>query len=129
MSTSFPLSSRRAYTLVEVICVVVLMGVLAGVTSTFLKDAVPQGRNNNAIALANSVNAAKKAYELRVSNASTLWSGAADDSARFLLIRDRIPFAETLTLAQFVPSGYTFSLGSSLATRVTIVGPTGAVAY
>ncbi len=120
---------RRAFTLTEVTCVVVLLGLLAGLSIALVRDAVPTGLDRNAVALANALNAAKKNYELRVSNASSNWTAASDDSARFLLIRDRVPYAESQTLSQFVPVGYTLGLGTSLDTRVAVSGPGGSITY
>ena len=111
------------------IIVSVLLSIFTAVAVSTIKDAVPFARDRNAVSLANAVNSAKKSYQLRVSTAATNWSNAADDTARWLLIRDRVDYAETLTFAQFVPSGYSFALGSSLTTKVTITGPSGAVTY
>ena len=122
-------SSIRAFTLVEMLCVTVLLGIFGAVTVAFVKDSVATGRDRNAVSLANSINSAKKSYELRVSTAATSWSGAADDNARWLLIRDRVAYAESLTLTQFTPAGYSFGLGSSLSTRVSISGPSGTISY
>lgn len=125
-----PFSERlRGFTLVEIICVTVLLGIFGAITASFVKDGVATGRDRNAVSLANSINSAKKSYELRVSIASTSWSGAADDSARWLLIRDRVSYAESQTLTQFTPAGYSFGLGSSLSSRVTITGPSGSISY
>jgi prepilin-type N-terminal cleavage/methylation domain-containing protein len=119
----------RAFTLVELLCVTVLLGIFGAITVSFVKDGVATGRDRNAVSLANSINSAKKSYELRVSTAATTWAAAADDNASWLLIRDRVSYAESLTLSQFTPPGYTFSLGTSLSTRVTITGPAGPVPY
>ena len=122
-------TSRRGFTLVEVICVIVLMAILSGLTYTYFRDAIPVAQDKQAISAANTINGAKKAYELRVSTAAATWAAASSDADRFLLIRDRISFAESMTLAQFTPSGYTFNLGSTITARVTITGPSGAVTY
>ena len=119
----------RAFTLVELLCVTVLLGIFGAITVSYVKDSVATGRDRNAVSLANSINSAKKSYELRVSTAATSWSSAADDSARWLLIRDRVSYAESQTLSQFTPTGYSFGLGSSLSTRVTISGPSGSISY
>ena len=119
----------RGFTLVELLTVSVLIALFSLAVFSQVRDAVPLGRDRNAVSLAGAVNAAKKSYELRVSSASANWTAAADDDARWLLIRDRVAYAENLTLGQFVPSGYTFTLGGSLSTRVTVTGPSGAVSY
>lgn len=120
---------QNAFTLVEVICVIVIMGILSGITYTYFRDAIPIAQDRQAISAANTINGAKKAYELRVSTAASSWASAANDSARFLLIRDRIAFAEAMTLTQFTPTGYTFNLGTTITARVTITGSSGAISY
>lgn len=120
---------RRGYTLVELMTSVIILAILTGVSLVFFRDAVPVAQDRQAIAAANTINGAKKAYEMRVSTAASNWTSAANAEARFALIRSRIAFSETLTLAQFTPTGYTFNLGTSISDRVTITGPSGAVSY
>jgi prepilin-type N-terminal cleavage/methylation domain-containing protein len=114
--------SCKGFTLIETICVVVVMGILSSVTYSYYKDAISAAQDKQAIAAAQSINGAKKAYELRVSSASTTWDSKVDDNNRFLLIRDRISFAESQTLADFIPSGYRFELGTTLKEKTIIYG-------
>jgi prepilin-type N-terminal cleavage/methylation domain-containing protein len=121
--------ARRGFTLVEIICVVLLMAIVTGIGLFMLKGTIPAGQDRNAIALANSINAAQQAYEMRVSTALTNWTGAASDNARFQLINPYIPFASGQTLAAFTPAGYTFVFGANLDTKVSVTGPSGALSY
>ena len=130
MKTPAPFRRITGFSAVEVIVCVVLIGILGALAIAYMPDAVSGARDKAAVAAAQGINAAQQSYLLRVSGAQTAWTGAANDAARFLLIRQYIPYASAQTEAQYIPAGYTFVLGASLNTRVSITnGPNGAVTY
>jgi len=122
----FRLHSSKGQSLPELLITIVVIGILATVTTSYFDDAIPAAEQRRAISAANSINAAKITYSMRVSNAASLWSSASNDAARFLLIRDRIPYASSDTLSSFTPTGFTLTLGSSIDSKVSVTTSGGA---
>jgi prepilin-type N-terminal cleavage/methylation domain-containing protein len=133
MTTTLPSFVRRAtrgYNLLEIIVTVTLIGILTAITYSYCPNLISTGQDKNAIASAQAINTAQQAYSMRVSNALTNWTAAANDAARFQLIVGYIPYASGQTLAQFTPSGYTLTFNAaSLNSKVSITGPSGAITY
>ena len=121
--------SRKGYTIMEIVVVVTILGILTATTYVYSVGLVNASRDKDAIARAQSINAAEQAYSMRVSTASSNWSSAANDAARFALIEQYIPFTNGISLAGYMPNGYTLTLGSTLNVKVAITGPSGAVTY
>jgi len=115
-------------TLVEAIGMTVLVGIMASLAFPAINGLRQAGLDQQAVGIAQSLNQAQQTYQLRVANAASNWSGAADSSSKYLLISSYVPYAAD-TLADYSPAGYTFTLGSSLNTKVAITGPNGAVSY
>jgi len=124
-----PKGSRRAgMTLVEGIGMVVLVGIMAGLGFPAITGLRQAGQDQQAIGIAQALNQAQQTYQLRVANAATNWAGVSDSPSKYLLISGYVPYAAD-TLADYEPSGYTLTLGSTLSTKVTITGPSGPVSY
>jgi type II secretory pathway pseudopilin PulG len=81
-------SPHRAHTLAELLIVVVLTGLLAGIAVNGFANLLPVGREQAAVGKARLINAARSAYALSVPDASSRWTAAADDASRLALLRD-----------------------------------------
>lgn len=122
--------SRAGFSLIEVLLVVIITGILVSLTSVAYVGLSGASKEKGAIGQAQAINLAKQSYKFRVSASAANWAGAADDAAKFLLIKDRITgVPNTTSLSTYQPTGYTFALGASLDTAVVITGPSGTVAY
>lgn len=122
---------RNGFTLMELILVIAVLGVLAGIVLPRLSNVMPAARDQDAIARALTLNQATFTYSKRVGNAANNWAAATTDNARFSLIYNAgyLPGAPD-TLAAYQPSGYSFTFNSNLANpRVAIVGPNGTLSY
>jgi prepilin-type N-terminal cleavage/methylation domain-containing protein len=103
---------RSAYTLVEMLMVMTLIAVLAGLlipSVTGVRDSLDERKAIGQKAL---IGAAKAIYLKETGDAGLLaWSAAGGDAARFLLIRPYLgPGASAATLSTYFPSGYAVAL-------------------
>jgi type II secretory pathway pseudopilin PulG len=116
-------------TLVEGIGMIVLVGLMAGLAFPAITGLRQAGLDQQAIGIAQALNQAQQTYQLRVANAASNWAGATDSESKYLLIEGYVPYAAD-SLADYAPSGYTLTLGSTLGTKVVVTGPGGsAVSY
>jgi len=115
-------------TLVEGIGMTVLVGILASLSYPAINGLRGAGLDQQAIGIAQALNQAQQTYQLRVANAASSWSGAPDSNSKYLLISGYVPYAAD-TLPDYSPAGYTFTLGSTLGTRVAVTGPNGNLSY
>lgn len=122
--------SRRGHSLISVLLAVIIIGILSAMTMPAIRGLKNLASDREAIGRAAAINQAQQAYKWRVSSAASLWTAALTDDAKFQLIRDYLPLKDTFTtLAAFEPGGYTYTMGVSLDTQVSISGPNGAIAY
>jgi len=120
-----PIGARQAgMTLVEGIGMTLLVGIMAGLSFPAINGLRQGGQDQQAIGIAQALNQAQQTYQLRVANAATSWAGVSDSPSKYLLISGYVPYAAD-TLADYEPSGYTLTLGSTLSTKVVITGPGG----
>ena len=120
--------AATGFTLVETLGVVILIGLLAALAGMAVFGLYGAGLDKQAIGAAQAINQAEQIYLVRISGAATAWSGAGSNEAKFSLISAYLP-GTPASLETYEPSGYTFLLGATLSTPVTIAGPHGAVAY
>jgi len=107
----------------------VLLGLMAGLSYPAINGLRQSGLDQQAIGVAQTLNQAEQTYNLRVSNAETTWEAAPDSPTKYQLIWQYVPFA-TANLSDYVPAGYTMTLGATLNTKIVITGPNGTtVAY
>jgi type II secretory pathway pseudopilin PulG len=115
-------------TLVEGIGMTLLVGILSGLAYPAISGLRQAGQDQQAIGIAQALNQAQQTYQLRVANAATNWANAGDSNDQYLLISGYVPYAAA-TLSAYEPAGYTFTLGSTLSSKVVITGPNGNLAY
>jgi type II secretory pathway pseudopilin PulG len=117
--------AATGFTLVETLGVCILIGLLAALAGMAVFGLYSVGQDKQAIAAAQAIDQAQQIYLLRVSGAATTWSNAVSNTganvndAKFALISSYLPGTPT-SLETFEPSGYTFTLGGTLADPVTI---------
>jgi type II secretory pathway pseudopilin PulG len=115
-------------TIVEGIGMIVLVGIMAGMAVPAIGGLKQAGQDQQAIGIAQALNQAQQTYQLRVANAVASWSAATGQESKYALISAYVPYAAD-TLADYSPTGYSFQLGSTLGSKVTISGPNGPVSY
>lgn len=120
---------KKAFTLLEIIVVIALVGVLAAMVYPSYSGIGPAGREQAAITKAETLNGAIFVYAKRIPNAASNWA-AADNAGKYALLHAQgyLPNMPA-TLAGFQPAGFTFTLPGALNGRVAITGPSGAVSY
>ncbi|MFA5264342.1 MAG: prepilin-type N-terminal cleavage/methylation domain-containing protein [Opitutaceae bacterium] len=121
-----PVRSRRGgFTLAEIIVVVVVMGLLAGLLAGGVGNLLPVGRQEAAIGKARILNAARCSYSLLMPGAEAQWTSAASDADRVALLME----ARVLdgSSAEFLasPGGYVLSVSGGLR-EATILTKDGA---
>jgi len=119
---------QAGLTIVEMVGMTVILGVLASLAYPAINGLRSAGSDQQAIGIAQAINQAQQTYNLRVSNAASLWTGAPDSDSKYALISLYVPFAAP-TLETYEPSGYTLTLGSALNVKVVVNGPNGTVSY
>jgi type II secretory pathway pseudopilin PulG len=107
---------------------IVLVGIMAGLATPAISGLSQAGQDQQAISIAQALNQAQQTYQLRVANSVSNWSNASSSESKYELITGYVPYA-TDTLADYSPSGYSFTLGATLSTKVVITGPNGTVPY
>jgi prepilin-type N-terminal cleavage/methylation domain-containing protein len=121
---------NRAFTLLEIMLVVVAVGILAGMLFPRYRGVLGGANDVVAGAAANTLNTAMFTYSKRIPNASANWTAAATDADKYLLLYNAgfLP-GSAATLAGFTPSGYTISFPAVTSGRCTVTGPSGALSY
>ena len=122
--------SRRAFSMVELLAAVAIMGVIAFMAIPSVTKMRTDGERNLAISRAEALNIAMASFvqaEGR-SRAETLWQAAASSNARYALLRPYLAFSED-TLTRYVPTSYSVTFGNSVVSmqKCTLTGPGGAL--
>lgn len=106
----------------------ILVGIMAALAFPAIGGLRQAGLDQQAVSIAQALNQAQQTYQLRVANAASNWSSAADSDAKYQLLAPYVPYAAD-TLEDYSPPSYSFQLGASLGTKVVITGPDGTVSY
>lgn len=131
--SSLMLRATKAFSLVEVLAAVAIIGVITFLAIPNIVRVKQDGEENLVRARAEALNLGIASYVQSVgpTTAQARWTEAASDQARFALVRPFISFAEP-QLTSFIPNSYTSTLPATinpLTTKTTISGPRGAIAY
>ncbi|MGE9297082.1 MAG: type II secretion system protein [Puniceicoccales bacterium] len=110
---------RNGLSLLELMVTLGLMLAFLGFVTPNFFAAREHGRESAAIARAQTINLAIQTYRMKVATAGADWNAAANDSARFLLIRDYLG-GFSGTLADFAPQDFAMDLPDSLPGQVTL---------
>lgn len=112
-------------TTIEAVGVTLIMGIMAGLSYPAIQGLRQSGMQQQVIGIAQTLNQAQQTYNLRVAGAETNWEAASDSTSKYALIWQYVPYA-TANWSDYVPSGYTITLGSTLNSKVTIADSAGA---
>ena len=106
---------KRAFSLVEVLAAVALIGILVFLALPNIVQVKTDSETHLAVARAEALNLAMASYVQSVgsTSASSNWSGAADDQARYVLVSPYLAYAPT-NLTDYMPAGYTATLPTSV---------------
>jgi prepilin-type N-terminal cleavage/methylation domain-containing protein len=106
---------KRAFSLVEVLAAVALIGILVFLALPNIVQVKTDSETHLAVARAEALNLAMASYIQAVgsTSASSSWSGAADDQARYTQVAPYLAYAPT-NLTDYMPAGYTATLPTSL---------------
>lgn len=80
--------ANAAFTLLEILIVVMVIGLLATFVVGGFSNVVPAGREAAAVNKVRIVNAARVTYALTVPDSATQWAGALTDAERSALLID-----------------------------------------
>ncbi len=119
----FPVTTKSAFSLVEVLAAITIIGVITFLAIPNIVQIKQDGEDNLARARAESLNMAMASLiqaNGRVTAVSQ-WTAAASDANRFALLTPYIAFAET-NLASYMPNGYSVTFPASISppTKVTL---------
>ncbi len=112
--------SRRAFSLAELIVVVVCMGILGSLAAGGIGNLMQVGREEAALGRARLLNAARSSYALSRSDAAQLWSQCGTDQQRFLLLSEAQAIEGSAAEYLSSPGGYTLGLGGPLRGRTQV---------
>ena len=112
--------SRRGFTLVEVLLVLLVLGLVASMLTGGFSGLLPLGRETVAVTKAREINGARRTYALIVPDAAAQWAAAAADADKVtLLINAKLlngTAADQLTL----PGEYTLSLAGAMRDKTVL---------
>lgn len=122
-----PNRRRAAFTLFEILIVILAIGILSTLVVGGLSNVVPAGRQAAAVNKARIVNAARITFSLTVADAASQWDGAPTDTDRAALLVNA--GALTGAPADWLAAGGGYSLGyaGALKDRTVLRDHAGAV--
>ncbi len=124
----------RAFSLVEMLAAVAIMGVIAFIAIPSVTRMRADSERNLAIARVEALNIATASFVQAYGRqaADSQWTSATTPAAKYLLIRHFLAYGED-TLVRFLPSGYNANYpsgqGASSLAKWTLSGPSGPIAY
>jgi prepilin-type N-terminal cleavage/methylation domain-containing protein len=123
---------RRAFSMVEVLAAVAIMGVIAFMAIPSVTKMRGDSERNLAIARAEALNIAQASFmqaEGR-SRAELQWLSATSPAAKYALLRPYLAFSDD-TLTRYMPSSYSVTFSNSIVTmqKCTLAGPSGVIRY
>lgn len=120
---------RRAFSLAELLVVIVCIGILGGLAAGGFRNLVQAGREEAAAGKARLLNAARGSYGLSVADAEARWAGCASDAERLGLLTAAGLLDGTAEEHLYSDGGYAMSLGGVLRARTVLCKNGEPVAY
>lgn len=126
MNASCKKIERNGFSLVEVLTATVLLGILAFIAIPNIVQMKEDSEVNLAIARAEAVNMSLASFIQAQGRtaATTAWTGASDDAARYSLIKPYLAFAPG-AFTSYMPGDYEIVLPSDISTlsKVALYAP------
>ena len=115
-------ASRRiaAFTLLEIVIVVTVIGLLSSMVIGGFTNVVPAGREAGAVTKARILNAARITYALTAPDAATQWSSAITDLDRATLLVNAGALSGTASDWLTASGGYNLALTGGLRAKTVL---------
>ena len=112
--------SRRGFTLVEVLLVLLVLGLVASMLTGGFSGLLPLGRETVAVTKAREINGARRTYALIVPDAATQWVAASADTDKVTLLINVKLLNGTATDHLILPGDYTLSLAGAMRDKTVL---------
>ncbi len=116
-----------AFTLLEILIVVMVIGLLSTMIVGGFSNVVPAGRETAAVNKARIVNAARITYSLTVPDSATQWSSALSDRERSALLVNAGVLSGSPADWLAASGGYTIALSGALKSKSVLRTSSGTV--
>jgi len=114
------MNSRRGFTLVEVLLVLLVLGLVASMLTGGFSGLLPLGRETVAVTKAREINGARRTYALIVPDAATQWAAATVDTDKVTLLINAKLLNGTATDQLTLPGNYTLSLAGAMRDKTVL---------
>ncbi|HEY1083534.1 MAG TPA: prepilin-type N-terminal cleavage/methylation domain-containing protein [Prosthecobacter sp.] len=114
-------AGRRGFSLVEMMACVSIIGIIAFLAIPSITSMRSNSERNLAITRAEALNMAQASFiQVRGrTDAASKWNAAANDEARYQLLREYMSYAEP-TLSQYIPAGYKMEFNTTITTTTKL---------
>ena len=112
--------SRRGFTLVEVLLVLLVLGLVASMLTGGFSGLLPLGRETVAVTKAREINGARRTYALIVPDAATQWAAATADADKVTLLINAKLLTGTAAGQLTLPGDYTLSLAGAMRDKTVL---------
>lgn len=112
--------STAAFTLLEILVAVIVIGLLASMVAGGFTNIVPAGREAAAVNKARITNAARMTYALTVPDSSTQWAAALSDTERATLLVNSGALSGIATDWLSATGGYSLSFSGGLRGKTVL---------
>jgi type II secretory pathway pseudopilin PulG len=119
--------STAAFTLLETLMVVIVIGVLTTLLAGGFTNVVPAGREAAAVNKARIINAARMTYALTAPDSATQWAAAPTDTERATLLIDAGGLTGTAADWTAAAGGYSLNYSGSLRAKTVLRDKSGGV--
>ena len=113
ISPAVPSSSRRGFSLIEMLSAVAIIGIISFLAIPNLVKMRSDSERNMAIARAESINMAMATYiQVRGrTQAATDWAGVSTSQTKYALVAPYLAFSEA-NLTDYIPNGYSITFNT-----------------
>ena len=112
--------SRRGFTLVEVLLVLLVLGLVASMLTGGFSGLLPLGRETVAVTKAREINGARRTFALIVPDAATQWAAASADTDKVTLLINARLLNGTATDQLTLLGDYTLSLAGAMRDKTVL---------